>query len=176
MNASSTSTAASGARAPSGARAWSSPFFGVYFNRTSNQWKAEVQVANEKYRIGSFGSEVDAAKAYDQFLLSRGFESVRPLNFGGGGEGDGARKHRRETKRARVSPGVSPGVSQRAESLFSGVEWDARKRRWRILLEAPGKSARTRYFDDECEAADALSAFAAANDVAAPRVPPAGTT
>ena len=142
----------------------------MYYNRTSKRWKSEVQVAGEKYRIGSFGSEVDAARAYDRFVLSRGFETVRPLNFpltgaGGGaihelGRGGKSAKRTRsgartESQRSQQQPHRLPPPSQ-PFSFFPGVTWDARKAQWRIVLVATGKRTRTRYFDDECDAGEFL--------------------
>ncbi len=41
---------------------------GVYFYKPSNKWKAQIQIDGKKKYIGLYASEIEAAKAYNQFI------------------------------------------------------------------------------------------------------------
>ena len=55
----------------------SSKYFGVY--RKKNCWVAQFKKERRSIHIGSFNNEIDAAKAYDEYVLKNNF--FHPLNF-----------------------------------------------------------------------------------------------
>lgn len=59
----------------------SSQFFGVHRNETKGYvyWRATMRYGKEFYRIGNYKSEIDAAKAYDKFVVEHNFKNR--LNF-----------------------------------------------------------------------------------------------
>lgn len=44
----------------------SSKFKGVYFDKYSNSWKAQISINNHTTHIGRFKNEIEAAKAYNE--------------------------------------------------------------------------------------------------------------
>lgn len=57
----------------------SSEFFGVYINRGRNRWRAMVIVNKKTIYIGQFKTEIEAAEAYDKYVIENDLH--RPLNF-----------------------------------------------------------------------------------------------
>ncbi len=49
----------------------SSKYKGVTWNRTNKNWTAQASFMRKHYYIGSYNSEIDAAKAYNFFMFSR---------------------------------------------------------------------------------------------------------
>lgn len=46
----------------------------VYFEKERNLWRASCTIEKKVHRIGRFKTEVEAAKAYDDFVASKSFE------------------------------------------------------------------------------------------------------
>lgn len=59
----------------------SSRFFGVHKNETKGYvyWRATLRYGKIFYRIGNYKNEIDAAKAYDKFIVENNFKNK--LNF-----------------------------------------------------------------------------------------------
>lgn len=57
-----------------------SKYKGVYFNKTNKKWIAAISKYCKRTHIGSFNSEIEAAKAYDQFAIEL-HEEFAYLNF-----------------------------------------------------------------------------------------------
>lgn len=57
-----------------------SKYKGVCFNKRNNKWKSEITVNLKKINIGTFISEIDAARAYDKFAIKY-FQQYARLNF-----------------------------------------------------------------------------------------------
>ena len=55
----------------------SSKYRGVTWNKSHNQWKAEIKVAGKLEHLGYFDDEAEAARAFD----TRAAELGRPTNF-----------------------------------------------------------------------------------------------
>ncbi len=47
-----------------------SKFRGVCFNKPTNKWKAQITIDRKQKYLGLYTSEIDAAKAYNDFILS----------------------------------------------------------------------------------------------------------
>lgn len=60
-------------------RKLTSKFHGVHFDSKSQLWHAQIMVDRKKHRLGRFKSEIDAAKAYDKFVIDHDID--RPLNL-----------------------------------------------------------------------------------------------
>ena len=58
-----------------------SRFFGVGYRNKKDKYYARVSVKGKRFYLGSFSSEIDAAKAYDAFILKNKLEDEYPLNF-----------------------------------------------------------------------------------------------
>ena len=46
-----------------------SVYKGVWFDKVKNCWKASIRFQDKRYYIGQFGSEIEAALAYDELAL-----------------------------------------------------------------------------------------------------------
>lgn len=56
-----------------------SDFRGVHYSTEAKKWKAQVQVNKTKIFLGYFYFEIDAARAYDAYVIANGLHF--PLNF-----------------------------------------------------------------------------------------------
>jgi hypothetical protein len=56
-----------------------SRFRGVHYDTESKKWKVQIQVNKNKIFLGYFFFEIDAARAYDAYVIANGLPI--PLNF-----------------------------------------------------------------------------------------------
>jgi hypothetical protein len=56
-----------------------SDYRGVHYDTKNKKWKAQIQVNKTKNFIGRFYFEIDAARAYDAYVIANGLHY--PLNF-----------------------------------------------------------------------------------------------
>lgn len=56
----------------------SSRFVGVCFDKHANKWKATAYHSGRNYHLGNYVDEIDAARAYDRYVLKNNLE--RPVN------------------------------------------------------------------------------------------------
>lgn len=56
-----------------------SRYRGVWLNRRYGSWIARIGYETQEIRLGSFRTEEEAARAYDDFVIQHGLD--RPLNF-----------------------------------------------------------------------------------------------
>jgi hypothetical protein len=50
----------------------------VHFDKKWNKWKAQIQINKQKIGLGTFKTELEAAKAYNNAVLANNVQS--PLN------------------------------------------------------------------------------------------------
>lgn len=50
-------------------RAGKSKYRGVYFNKSHGKWRAQIQIEGKRTYLGSFASEIEAAKAFNDACL-----------------------------------------------------------------------------------------------------------
>ena len=108
-------------------RTGTSSFAGVSREKRHGRWKALIGLFGKTYRLGTFDSEIDAAKAYSDALSSldsntfeEHFESIR----------------------------------YRQSSKFDGVSFASRKNKWCVSIKYLGKQIHLGYFSDELKAKD----------------------
>lgn len=53
-----------------------SKYKGVSWSKERNKWCAHITVRKKKYALGRFTDEIEAAKAYDDFVRKEGIESL----------------------------------------------------------------------------------------------------
>lgn len=54
-----------------------SGYRGVYWYKNDKKWKAQIQVQYKIIRIGTFKTPLEAAKAYDQYIIDNNLEHTR---------------------------------------------------------------------------------------------------
>lgn len=60
----------------------SSMYHGVSWSKERQKWCVYLTVRKKKYSAGRFDDELSAAKAYDKFIVEKGFDKLGyPLNF-----------------------------------------------------------------------------------------------
>lgn len=59
----------------------SSIYYGVSYNKQTNNYKGRVIIDGGAINIGTYSVELDAAKAYDYYLLTTDQVGIKPLNF-----------------------------------------------------------------------------------------------
>lgn len=57
----------------------SSDFFGVHYNKSRERWVGSITLDGKYIQMGYFKNEVDAAKAYDLYILKNNLSN--PINF-----------------------------------------------------------------------------------------------
>ena len=123
------------------AGAWSK-FKGVFWDRFSGKWKAELKVDGKLTAFGVFDDEEDAARAYDVEAAKLG----RPLNFSN------------DQSRAVVA---AKFAATNPSSQFKGVTWKKLNKKWEAQIKIDGKKSHVGLYDDEEAAARAYDEVAA---------------
>ena len=55
-------------------------YYGVSFSKTKNRWRSVIKIDKKQKHIGTFMTEIEAAKAYDEFVINN-IKYKIPLNF-----------------------------------------------------------------------------------------------
>ena len=142
-----------------GARAASSRFWGVHWNRSGKKWQAYYKDADGKLRhIGLFNDDEEAARAVNKAIRDAGLEGRRKTNAV---DATGALVPRERTMRDRaaiVAPDPSRAPTE-TTSKFWGVSWDKKARRWQAKYrDANGKLRSIGNYDTQEQAAHAVNA------------------
>ncbi len=130
-----------------------SKYVGVHFRGGSRPWVAEIAPPNRTHRIlGSWTSELDAARAYDRaarFYIGRAAEVNLP---GEEPEPADAATLAAESRRQFKSS---------CSSKYVGVVWDSRRQLWRAQIKRSGRVLQLGEYQREEEAAAAYDAKSA---------------
>ena len=111
----------------------SSKYYGVGWNKANKKWRAYVRHNGKQVNIGTFDTEIAAAKAVDVWLRENG--RAAEANFDESGS-------------------FVPRVSTKS-SKYRGVCWDKKSKKWKASIKVAGKQEWLGDFDDEAEAAKA---------------------
>ena len=143
---------ASGVFVPTKKRVRSSRFRGVSWHKSSQKWRAVINIDSERKNIGSYDDEAEAARAYDATVRAQSLD--RPLNF---------------PDDLSTAPGVYvPKKKRVATSRFRGVSWYKMHQKWVASTRIDGKSKHIGFYDDETEAARAYDATVRAHSLDRP--------
>lgn len=125
----------SAARPAGRSKAWGrSRFKGVYQDKKTGRWRAELKAHGEKFRLGGFGTEVEAGMAYDRAAVERlGSAAVTNLSLGLYSEEE---LQGVQEVRGDASSPVEPAVKQRAKKRRARKENSAREEeaRWKARV------------------------------------------
>jgi hypothetical protein len=117
----------------------SSEFVGVNRERASKKWDAAIFVEGKKARLGSFCSEEEAARAYDERAAALG----KPMNFPTEGHEqavkNGSSKYRGVTKRGKKWV-AAIGIDGRMKSLGTFDSEEATARRFDEAADPLGRA------------------------------------
>jgi hypothetical protein len=154
-----------------------SKFTGVCWDKTNRTWKAQIKHDGRNQYLGTFAEaeEEDAARAFD--------ETARRLR---GAQAHGGRSGSRTWSlnfptEAEVTAASQLPAAQRKTSKFTGVHWDAQKRKWKAAIQHDGRQHHLGSFahDKEKDAAraydEALQRFRGSADGTVRGLPTATT-
>jgi len=133
-----------------------SRFTGVSWFGSTKKWKAQANLGGKNTYLGSFNSEEEAARKYDEAVRPYG----RLLNFPDTSESDSSSSSSSSSSSNGASFG--PAVPTRhGSSSFKGVSWNLAACKWLAQIRVHGKKMYLGNYDDEEEAAHQVDAHAA---------------
>lgn len=118
-----------------------SRFKGVWYHKNKNKWLAGIIINGHQHHIGSYGSEVDAAKAFNVYALKH-LGSEAELN-----------------DVEHVGFNLKP--KRQKTSQYIGVSLDKRRDKWKAHIKVDGKHKFMGYFESEHDAARMYNFWAA---------------
>jgi len=135
----------------------SSRYTGVYWHVRNRRWISKVKVSSKSVHLGSYVDEVEAALRYDTAAADLG----RPLNFP---ESNSCTRNLSESYASKVpehptkrTDGDEEPLTKNEKlppsSVYTGVGWNLRTKKWRSTIFVHGKGIHLGYFADEVEAA-----------------------
>jgi hypothetical protein len=124
---------------------------GVYWDKRSKKWQAEIRYDGKKHYLGSFEGEEGAAMAYDQAARAHKGENAQ-LNF--------PTKKEQAAEEAKQQRWIKCGE---AGSKYRGVNWHTSANKWKAAIGYDGKKHYLGSFKDEEEAARAYDGAARAH-------------
>jgi hypothetical protein len=140
----------------------SSQFVGVSWFKRQRKWTACIDHKNERYFLGYFNNEIEAALASDaaaRHLYGGDVHILRELNFPSQSEVKKA-----NAARAKRLAEAKKAMSVVKKSKFLGVSWAKTRRKWTACIGYHDASGRISKwlgdFDDERDAARAFDTFA----------------
>jgi hypothetical protein len=120
-----------------------SAFVGVHWDLREARWRTEISILKQKFHLGYFDNEEEAARAYDQAAAPHG----RKCNF--------PQTPSLDYQEMTDEPPVNPA------SVFVGVSWDKRRKKWMAQIMINQKKLHLGYFESEDSAARAYDEEAA---------------
>lgn len=120
-----------------------SSFYGVSWDKTALRWYARMRINNVRVYVGVFTREIEAAKAIDAYLRSKGLHTSKGLNF---------------RSQADIDAGIRSAQSgPQCTSNYKGVMYVNRSAKgpWRASVQVKGKKHILGDFPTEEEAARA---------------------
>lgn len=112
-----------------------SEYKGVVWSKKAQRWYALIHIQGKQSHLGSYASEEDAARRYDEAASPLG----KPLNFPAEGEKRAVKK--RDMKGAdRVEHRDTP---------FQGVRWNKQAQKWHASILLEGKQKHLGSFENE---------------------------
>lgn len=135
---------------PSSTRFHSSIYRGVSWNKLSNGWMVQYKREQVGHYVGIFHDEVSAAKAYDISVMKHFYDNpnteIPVFNFG------------IPDPEEQIAPRKSTHKRRSARSLYRGVSWFSRSRKWRVHVTVKGKKTYIGTYEYEEDAAIAYNA------------------
>jgi len=132
-----------------------SRFTGVSWFGSTKKWKAQANLGGKNTYLGSFNSEEEAARKYDEAVRPYG----RLLNFPDSTDGDSFSS---SSSSGASSSAQARGIPARhGSSSYKGVSWNLAACKWLAQIRVHGKKMYLGNYDDEEEAAHQVDAHAA---------------
>ena len=119
---------------------FTSKYVGVTWSKSNSNWRAQILIDSKNRYLGAFASEEEAARAFDTVAA----RWDKPVNFPRGGQVAAAKKDH-----------------PRIISLYRGVCWDVKTRKWVSRISLKSKRHILGYFVDEEDAAKRFDQVAA---------------
>mmetsp|Transcript_46434 Transcript_46434/g.93725 ORF Transcript_46434/g.93725 Transcript_46434/m.93725 type:complete len:353 (+) Transcript_46434:33-1091(+) len=126
-------------------KASKSKFAGVSYSSTSDKWLAHITIDGKAFDLGTFETEEDAARHYDEQAIRQGRP---PLNF-----------PEKSPKQVSANPKYL-NKAEREASKFVGVSWNRKNQKWVVQICIDGKQIYLGSFVEEEEAARKYDEYA----------------
>lgn len=137
------------------ARATSSRFKGVHWEKSMDKWCARIKVGTESFHLGGYDDEARAARVYDQAARYH-FGAHCQTNF----PGTAARSAH------DIRNGLASAAREHHTSAYKGVHWHKKQKKWASILYANAQKIWLGTFEDETDAAHAYDDARAAHGLA----------
>jgi ketopantoate reductase len=134
------------------AKGYKSCLRGVTWHKHNKKWEARISHRGTCQRLGSFRSEEDAARAYDE--RAREYRGARAeLNFPEAGEVKAQQRTRSAAEIKAAEAAEQAAAAKGYMSCYRGVSWHWHQ--WRAEISINGKKHHLGRFDEEDDAARA---------------------
>jgi hypothetical protein len=135
-----------------------SRYKGVSWNKQRQKWSGRITKDGNRYHLGYFDNEEDAAQSYDEKALEL-YGATASLNFADNGGTPACINYKRPCSTKRKSDPKESHRNRRpcktGSSPFKGVYWETRSHKWKAGIKLEGKQYHFGYFDEEADAARA---------------------
>ena len=134
-----------------------SNFPGVFFDKRYNKWRVRFNHLGKNRNVGYYTTELDAAIAHDEFVISNKLD--RKLHLLSREEDDG--KEREDDKgESRIEIDTTTPINK-----FPGVIYDKRTKKWRVKFSYQSKVISVGYYKTQLDAIHGHNTYIIQNDL-----------
>ena len=140
-------------------------FVGVSWDARRGKWRACHRLNGKIVHLGLFEDVLDAGIAASDFRLAHADEIAEAFERGRQSRSKTVKAHKAKLSReeksriARKGHAKRKGLLSSNQSGYKGVSWDARRKRWFVIVRVDGVRKRLGSYEDVDEAGMVVEAF-----------------